>query len=134
MIDMINISLHCLRMSCHTFLHKHPSKSGTKCTQSLGNPSWVTNRESSVDVLSLFLCLVLISATWENTLSTSALEWGKAKSDFINRVIIGTQQSYPRIGQCGLCGGQLPPFFFQGHQVSSRFKNIWKFTSMMVEH
>ena len=54
----------------------HISESGTKCTQSLGNPPQVTSNASSVDVLSLFLCLVLMSATCENTLSTSVFECG----------------------------------------------------------
>ena len=43
----------------------HISESGAKCTQSLGKPPQVTSNASSIDVLSLFQCLVLISATCE---------------------------------------------------------------------
>ena len=57
----------------------HVSESGTKCTQSLGKPPQVTSNVSSVDVFSLFRCLVLMSATCENTLSTSALECGNTR-------------------------------------------------------
>ena len=71
----------------------HISESGTKCTQSLGNPPRVTSNASSVDVLSLFRCLVLMSATCENTLSTSALECGNVRSDFTNKQIVGNLTS-----------------------------------------